>query len=159
VTQALTRGVAQDRWEEPMVGISEDSPAECAGDLRAKAREGLSNFTKWMSRLVPRLLRVDTVYALGREIWLRETVEARLYWEDGLWTCELANLRVMGYGESQEAAIAAFMEDFLVTYDGLVHEDDASLTEDAKRVKLALKQLALERTPVLATEPGFAGTR
>ena len=106
-----------------------------------------------MERLLPRVLRVDAICALDRVMCLRETVEARLYWDDGLWTCELPDLRVMGCGESQELAIAAFMEDFFVAYDGLVHQDDSSLAEDAKRVKIALKQLVLERVPVLKIEP------
>jgi hypothetical protein len=63
----------------------------------------------------------------------------------------------MGYGESQEAAIAAFMEDFFATYDGLVHEDDSSLTEDAKLVKKSIKRLVLASVPVWEIVPGLLG--
>ncbi len=80
-----------------------------------------------------------------------------MYWADELWTCELASLRIMGYGESQDQAVEDFFEDFFATYDGLVHEDDASLTVDARLAKRALRDLVLVSVPAHEIARGLVG--
>jgi hypothetical protein len=153
--QLLTRHVAQDKWEDLYGGAQEEEAVGCASSLGEKAGEGRSSLTTGMGRQ-PRLLLLDTILSADRVLMLRERVKAHLYWEDGLWTCELANLRIMGYGETQERAIAAFFEDFIATYDGLVYEDDSSLTRDARLAKQAIRQL-VRATPTWGIARGFVG--
>jgi len=63
----------------------------------------------------------------------------------------------MGYGESEEKAIEAFFEDFFVAYDGLVQEEDSSLTVDARLAKRTLQHLVLAGVPACEIEPGLVG--
>jgi hypothetical protein len=140
MTQLLTRHVAQDEREDLYGGAQEEEASGCASSLGEKAGEGRSSITTGMGRQ-PKFLLLDTICSPDRVLTLREMVKAHLYWVDDLWTCELANLRIMGYGETQERAIAAFFEDFIATYEGLVYEDDSSLTLDARLAKQAMRQL------------------
>jgi hypothetical protein len=105
----------------------------------------------------PTLVLLDEIWSPDRVLKLREAVQADMYWADELWTCELASLRIMGYGESQDQAVKDFCEDFFVTYDGLVHEDDSSLTVDARLAKRALQDLVLASVPVREITRGLVG--
>jgi len=156
VTELLTGDVAQDQCGVFPSCVPEAEAIGCAIRSRTRAWHVGSHTT---TETVPALTRVllDGIWSADRFLRLRESVSAHLYWEDGLWTCDCEDICVMGYGESQEAAIAAFMEDFFATYDGLVHEDDSSLTEDAKSVKKAMRRLVLASVPIRETVPGFLG--
>jgi len=100
---------------------------------------------------------LDEIWSLGRVLRLREAVQADLYWEDNHWVCELASIRVMGFGETEAKALEDFCEDFIVTYDGLVDEEDDSLTADARSAKRRLQRLVWPDAPARATCPGLVG--
>jgi len=156
MTQLLAHGDAIDRWE---------GPCGCALEYEADWSLPQPQMTEWPkernatigSAPAVTLVLLDEIWSSDRVLKLRETVQAQLYWADELWTCELENLRIIGFGESKEQAISVFFEDFFATYDGLVHEDDSSLTGDAKLAKRALQKLVLASAPVCDMEYGLVG--
>lgn len=83
-----------------------------------------------------------------RRFALRRGLMPCLKQEGALWSCELDDLHIMGYGYSLEQAIKRFMEDFAVAYDGLVGKADEHLTADARQLRDALSDLVAQITPV-----------
>jgi hypothetical protein len=120
------------------------------------ARQRETNTTTGMAP-APSLVLLDEIWSSDRVLKLRKTVQADMYWADELWTCELTSLRIMGYGESQDQAVEDFCEDFFATYDGLVHENDCSLTVDARLAKRALQDLVLASVPAREIARGLVG--
>lgn len=83
-----------------------------------------------------------------RQFALRKEVRPCLGVEESLWTCELGELHLLGFGRSPEEAVERFMDDFAATYDGLIDDEDEALTEDARRLRDALRSLIVAITPV-----------
>jgi len=79
-------------------------------------------------------------FALSRELM------PLLKQEGALWSCELEDLHIMGYGYTREQAIQQFMDDFVVTYDGLADKKDDQLTEDSRELRDAMRTLVARIT-------------
>jgi len=155
MTQVLAHNV-QDRWAGFFGCAPENDAASHVTKSQMTVRQRETNTTTGMVP-APTLVLLDEIWSSDRVLKLRNPVQADMYWADELWTCELASLRIMGYGESKEQAVKDFCEDFFVTYDGLVHEDDSSLTVDARLAKRALRDLVLASVPVREITRGLVG--
>ena len=154
--QLLANCDTKDRWAGFFGWAPENEAASYVTKSQMTARQRETNTTTGMVS-APTSVLLDEIWSSDRVLKLRKTVQADMYWADELWTCELESLRIMGYGESKEHAIAAFFEDFFVAYDGLVHENDSSLTGDAKLAKRALKDLVLACVPACEIRRGLVG--
>lgn len=84
----------------------------------------------------------------NRQFHLRRALAASIRKESGVWSCQEDHLGVMGYGDSREKALADFMEDFAVAYDGLVGKPDSLLTEDARELRDVLANMVARINPV-----------
>lgn len=93
-------------------------------------------------------VRLPFIQGDNRRFVLRREVVPYLKQEGSLWSCELDDLHLMGYGYSREQAIQRFMNDFAVAYDGLVGKADDCLTADARQLRDALTALVAQITPV-----------
>jgi hypothetical protein len=156
MTQVLENCDPKDRWAEFFGWSPENNAASYVTKSQMMARQRETNTTTGMVP-VPTLVLLDEIWSADRVLKLREAVQADMYWADGLWTCELTSLRIMGYGESQDQAVEDFFEDFFATYDGLVHENDSSLTVDARLAKRALQDLVLASVPAHEIARGLVG--
>ena len=156
MTQVLANCDTKDRWAGFFGWAPENDAASYVTKSQMTARQRETNTTTGMVP-APTLVLLDEIWSSDRVLKLREAVQAHMYWADELWTCELESLRIMGYGESKEHAIAAFLEDFFVAYDGLVQEEDSSLTVDARLAKRALRDLVLASVPVREITRGLVG--
>jgi len=155
MTELLVSRNTQDQWEQ-ILGARDD---EASSFVTKSAKTPWQRGSNTTTGAIPtrELLRFDEIRASDRVLKLREVVQAEMYWEDGLWVCEYESLRIMGYDESRERAVENFCEDFLATYDGLVHENDSSLTVDARLAKKALQHLVLASEPALGIGRGLVG--
>jgi len=93
------------------------------------------------SQLMAGLIGLQRVHSTGRVFLLQRELVAYLKREGPVWGCEVDELHLMGYGYSIEQAIRGLMEDFAASYDGLAHEPDHALTEDARQLRDAIVPL------------------
>ena len=77
-------------------------------------------------------IRLYRIIGADRVFRLRPPAVVSVARKDALWSCELEEPYVLGYGGSLEEAIDRFMIDFIASYDGLVGEKDEDLTQDAR---------------------------
>jgi len=101
-------------------------------------------------RVVIQCVLFSHIESEGRRFALRRALMPCLKREGSLWSCELDDLRVMGYGPSREQSLGRFMDDFAATYDGLVDEADDHLTADSRQLRDALRALVVQVTPAVA---------
>jgi hypothetical protein len=59
----------------------------------------------------------------------------------GFWEASVVKLGVFGAGDSPSAAFGELQEEFAVIWDALAFESDDMLTEDARQLKSALRQM------------------
>jgi hypothetical protein len=60
---------------------------------------------------------------------------------DGVWVHEYEPLGIIAYGRTRSESLEAFRMEFAVLWDEYGQEDDQNLTEDAKELKSAIKNL------------------
>lgn len=93
------------------------------------------------SQSFPGLIGLQGIESSGRVFMLRKGLVAHLMREGSVWSCQVADLHLMGYGYSVQQAVSGLMEDFAASYDGLTHEPDHALTEDARQLRDAIVRL------------------
>jgi len=82
--------------------------------------------------------RLDEIKYDGTVFKLNSTIEISLYLEDGLWNCEYLPFSSLSFGPTPEQALYSFCEDFSVLWHEIAQAPDATLTQDAMKVKQAL---------------------
>ena len=106
-----------DSWRAESTSCASSMEVACAQDVGQASPE-------------PRMV-LSFIQSGKRRFVLREGIGVNLNWDGALWVCEFDDLHLMGYGYTREQAVTRFMEDFAVTYDGLVGAANDDLTEDA----------------------------
>lgn len=77
----------------------------------------------------------------GNIFHLRTPIRVEVAVEDGLWHCESTTLGIVAAGQSQEDAFRSFTEDFAVLWEEIAQAPDEELTDDAIRLKHALRNI------------------
>jgi hypothetical protein len=72
-----------------------------------------------------------------RTFQLRNPVQVRVSFDEGLWVNENETLGITAFGESRASALRSFCEDFGVLWDTIAQEADNNLTSDARTLKSA----------------------
>lgn len=76
-----------------------------------------------------------TIFRLVRPI------EISLYREEEIWICECDAISSIVHGNTVQAALDAFSEDFAVLWDEIGNAPDDGLAPDAQRLKVTLRSL------------------
>jgi len=66
---------------------------------------------------------------------------APYFYADGLFYCRYEPLSILSFGNTLEAAIRSFQEDFAMMWDSIAKAPDKSLSPEAKQVKINMKAL------------------
>jgi len=77
----------------------------------------------------------------NRRFVLRQQIQIRVNYDDGLWVHEYEPLGIISYASSRSESLEAFREDFAACWDLIAQEDDENLTTDAKEFKEKLLSL------------------
>ena len=72
---------------------------------------------------------------------LRAPIQVDVAEEDGTWHYESTSLGIVAAGSSQEDALGSFTEDFGVLWEEIAQAPDTDLTDDAIRLKYALRNM------------------
>jgi hypothetical protein len=80
----------------------------------------------------------------GRTFLFNHSLSIRVTKEDGGWTFETDTPELIGFGDTRFEAEQAFRQDFAVCWDHLAQEDDGRMDIRARKLKLALLELAKE---------------
>ena len=127
-------------------GPRPSEPTDCSSDMQVVMAAEDHELAHKPSGPAERVA-VACIQSGSRRFMLRHELRPVLTREGSLWSCELDELRLMGYGYARREAIQTFMDDFAATYDGLIHERDSDLTLDAKELRDGIAGLvaAVER--------------
>ena len=66
---------------------------------------------------------------------LKAPLQVILSFEDEAWNCEDCQHQIVSFGDTREAALHSFCEDFAVLWEVIANASDDELTADAQRVK------------------------
>lgn len=66
---------------------------------------------------------------------LREPIEVRVDFREGLWLHEAPEFSIIGYGPTRQASLNSFCMDFAALWEHIAQEQDANLTEGAQALK------------------------
>jgi hypothetical protein len=72
---------------------------------------------------------------------LKESLVAPYFYEEGLFYCQYKPLSILSFGNTLEAAIRSFQEDFAMMWDSIAKASNKSLSPEAKQVKTNMKAL------------------
>jgi hypothetical protein len=99
-------------------------------------------YTEDALKSTPASLQIERKLQDGGNIFhLRTPIQIEVAEEDGMWHCESASLGIVAAGSSQQDALRSFTEDFGVLWDEIAQAPDADLTDDAIRLKYALRNI------------------
>jgi hypothetical protein len=77
----------------------------------------------------------------NRCFYLRNKIQIRVDFRDGLWIHEYEPLEILSYAASRAESLNAFRMDFAACWDLVAQEDDMNLTTDAQKLKRKLLSL------------------
>jgi hypothetical protein len=77
----------------------------------------------------------------GNVFHLRTPIQVEVAVENGLWHLESTTLGIVAAGPSREDALRSFTEDFAVLWEEIAQAPDGELTDDAIRLKYALRNI------------------
>ena len=72
---------------------------------------------------------------------LRRPIQIRVDFNDNLWIHAYEPLGILAYAPTRSESLEMLRMDFVAAWDAVAHEDDANLTEDARALKGALRDL------------------
>ena len=77
----------------------------------------------------------NRIFKDDRELALKSPIRAFVDFVEGMWTMENEDLGIVASGEDYESCLADFQDEFFLAWDEYAHEDDDTLTEDARLLK------------------------
>ena len=93
-------------------------------------------------------LSVHAVVCGNRVFHLRKTLTLHFQIDRGLCVCEFEPLGILSHGKTAQEAFDAFQAEFAACWDGIVQEDDARLTGDARLLKKQLLKHVVNVQPL-----------
>lgn len=90
-------------------------------------------------RLSKFLIKLDEIKFGDAIFRLNAPISVALYEEEGVWYCENQDFSSLAFGASPIEAVSSFYEDFSVLWHEIAEAPDETLTDDAQKVKEALR--------------------